>query len=202
MGASAAADQHPENNLPPVTSADHILGNPNAPVIIVEYADTDCPYCQQYQKTLEQIMDQYGKTGQVAWVYRHFAFHPKAPVEAQATECAAELGGNDKFWQYLDLLFSKKDFSVTPYVGLDPDQLPNLAVSIGLDRQAFSTCLASNKYEQKVTDEYNDAIKAGAQGTPYTIIVTANGRIPISSGAISYDVLNSTISTLLNQSPS
>jgi protein-disulfide isomerase len=192
---------HPEENMAPVTGADHILGSPNATVVIVEYSDTECPFCQQYQKTLQRIVDEFGKKGQVAWVYRHFAFHPKAPVEAEATECAAELGGNDKFWQYTDLLFSKKDFTQSPYIGLDSSTLPTLAGSIGLDQKAFSECLASGRYKQKVAASYDEAVKAGAQGTPYTVLVTKNGKIPIYSGAISYETLRAAIATLLNQTP-
>jgi protein-disulfide isomerase len=195
-------------NLPPVTTADHIIGSLDAPVVIVEYADTDCPYCQAFQKTLQQIMAVYGPgtaakpgTNQVAWVYRHFAFHPKAPKEAQATECAAEQGGNDAFWKYLDLLFSQKDFSQVPYEGLDPGQLPVLAGQIGLDTTAFTTCLESGKYATKITQEYNDAIASGAQGTPYTVLVTATARIPITAGAVPYANVKAAIDTLLNSKP-
>ena len=195
--AAVAQSVDQASSMPPVTAADHILGNPNSQIYIVEYGDTDCPYCQEYQSTLHQIITDYGN-GQVAWVYRDFAIHPNSPKEAEATECVAELGGNDKFWQYLDLLFSKKDFTVTPYIGLDPSQLPVLAASIGIDQNAFTTCLNSGKYESKITEEYNDAIAAGAQGTPFTIIVTRNSRIPITTGAVSYTELKAAIDAILN----
>lgn len=199
--AAGVAVIHAEDNTPAITAQDHILGNPNAPVVLVEYADTDCPYCQAFLPTLHKIINQYGPSGQVAWVYRHFAFHPNAPKEAEALECINEIGGNDKFWQYLDLLFSKKDFSQSPYVGIDRAQLPSLASTIGVDQTMFSTCLNSGKYKSKIDSEYNDAVKAGAQGTPYTVIVTRTGKIPITSGAISYDTLNNAIKALLNQTP-
>ena len=198
--AQSAAAGASIQNLPPVTSADHIQGSIDAPIIIVEYADTNCPYCQQFQKTLQQIMSVYGPTGtnQVAWVYRHFAFHPGSSKEAQATECAAELGGNTAFWKYLDLLFSKKDFNQVPYVGLDPGQLPVLAAQIGLNQQDFTTCLESDKYATKVTQEYNDAIASGAEGTPFAVLVTATAKIPITTGAVPYANLKAAIDTLLN----
>src|SRR5437868_3213524 len=84
-----------------VTSDDHILGNPNAPVVIVEYSDTECPFCKQFHTTLRRVMTEYGKDGKVAWVYRHFpidSLHSKARKEAEALECANELGGSVKFW--------------------------------------------------------------------------------------------------------
>lgn len=197
-GTQTEQNLHLEENMPAVNAGDHILGNPNAAVVMVEYSDTDCPYCQSFQPTLRRMVEEYGKDGKVAWVYRHFAFHPNAPKEAEATECAAELGGNEKFWQYLDLLFSKKDFNVQPYKGLDPSQLPILAESIGLNKTAFTTCLNSGKYATKIAQQYDEAVKSGAQGTPYTILVTRNGRLPITSGAITYDQLRGAVDTLIN----
>ncbi len=193
---AAATSSHSEDNMVPVGLTDHIQGNISAPVTIVEYADTDCPFCKEYNNTLHQIMNTYTH-GEVAWVYRHFAFHPNAPKEAEATECAAKLGGNDKFWQYLDLVFSKKDFTKTPYVGLDPKELPVLAGSIGLDKAAFNDCLGSGQFTQKIADDYQNAVKAGAEGTPYSILVTHAGKIAITSGAVPFTSLKSAIDTLL-----
>jgi protein-disulfide isomerase len=201
-GVAEGIQDHPEENMLPVTADDHILGNPNAPIKLVEYSDTDCPYCQNFQKTLNQVMDEYGKDGKVAWVYRHFAFHPKAPKEAEAAECVAEIGGNAKFFEYIDLLFSKKNFTQSPYVGLDPKELPVLAGSIGVDKVAVNSCLESGRYKKKIEDQYQQAIDAGAQGTPHTIIVTKNGKVPITKGAVPYETLKSAIQSLLNEDPS
>ncbi len=78
---------------------DHIRGNPDAPVTLVEYSDFECPFCKRFHPTVKRIVDEYG--GRVRWVYRHFPLdeiHPvKARREAAAAECAAELGGNDAF---------------------------------------------------------------------------------------------------------
>jgi protein-disulfide isomerase len=196
-----AVNTHPEQNMKAVSADEHILGNPNAPIKIVEYSDTDCPYCQAFQPSIHRIINEYGKDGKVAWVYRHLAFHPKAPKEAEATECVAELGGNDKFWQYLDLLFSKKNFKESPYQGLDPAQLPVLAASIGINKAAFTTCLSSGKYAQKVSDSYQDALNSSSPdklGTPYTILVSNSVKVPI-SGAVSYESLKSAVQTMLNE---
>ncbi len=87
--------------MTPITSKDHIRGNPDAPVKIVEYSDTECPFCKRFHTTMKEVMDEYGKDGKVAWVYRHFPLdqlHSKARKEAVALECANEQGGNDKFW--------------------------------------------------------------------------------------------------------
>ncbi|MCI0542492.1 thioredoxin domain-containing protein [bacterium] len=90
-----------------VNPGEHILGNPNAEIFIIEYSDLECPFCKRFHETMKQAMEQYGKDGQVAWVYRHFpldAIHNKARKEAEATECAGELGGNDMFWKYTNKL--------------------------------------------------------------------------------------------------
>lgn len=94
--------------LDPVTEKDRIAGNPQADLTIVEYSDPECPFCKRFHETMMQAMDEYGKQGKVAWVYRHFpldAIHSKARHEAEAIECAGELGGNDKFWEYVNTLY-------------------------------------------------------------------------------------------------
>ncbi|HEY4512581.1 MAG TPA: thioredoxin domain-containing protein [Candidatus Paceibacterota bacterium] len=104
----AVAKQNLEKTLPnmvAVTSADHIKGSLSASVKIVEYSDLECPFCKRFHTTMQEVMNTYNKDGKVAWVFRHFPLaqlHSKAPKEAEATECAAELGGNDGFWKFVD----------------------------------------------------------------------------------------------------
>lgn len=93
-------------NVDPVSASDHIRGNPDAEIVIVEYSDFDCPFCARFHSTMNSVMDQYGE--EVAWVYRHFpleSLHPNAPAVAVASECVAELGGNDAFWKFADSYF-------------------------------------------------------------------------------------------------
>lgn len=173
---------------------DHIRGDIAAPVKIIEYSDTECPFCKRFHPTMQQAVNDYG--GKVAWVYRHFplrSLHSKAAKEAEATECANELGGNDKFWAYLDRVFE-----VTPSNdGLDLAQLPQLAVDVGLDRAKFEMCLNSGKYAQHVRDDENDATAAGARGTPFSIILGVKGeRVPI-GGALPFSAVKSLIDPVL-----
>lgn len=163
----------------PVSADDHILGNPDAPIVAIEFSDLECPFCKNFHVTMQQMLDTYGKDGQVAWVYRHFPLaqlHPKAPKEAEATECAAELGGNTAFWKYLDTIFA-----ITPSNnGLDPARLSETAVTVGLDQSVFDACLASGKYAGEVEKDFNDAVSAGGTGTPYTVLVLTE---PLSAAA-------------------
>jgi protein-disulfide isomerase len=179
---------------------DHILGNPNAAVKVVEYYDLECPHCKTFQATMHQVMEHYGASGQVAWVSRAFplaSIHSKAPQEAAAAECAAEQGGDVAYFKFVD-----KVFEVTPSSnGLDLAQLPAIAESVGLNKATFTTCLNSNKFAKKVADSYAEAMALGAQGTPYTLImvgneaVTLNGNQPYDSMIAAIDAVLQGVST-------
>ncbi len=197
-----------EINLVPVTGADHIFGNPNAPIKIVEYSDTSCPYCKAFHPVMIKLMAEYGPTGKVAWVYRHFPLdkddgsgsilHPNAGTEAQAMECAAQIGGNDKFWEYTHKLYEITP-AVTPQTpaGLDPKELPNIAKSVGLNVVSFNECLESGQFKDKVDQQFIDGLNAGVSGTPYSIIVTpTGGKIPL-MGAQPYASVKAAIEALI-----
>ena len=179
-GAAAAAVQEAvQVNLAPVTSADHIFGNPNADIKIVEYSDTSCPYCKIFHPTIQSIMAKYGPGGKVAWVYRHFpldtpdaqgrVLHPNSNKEAQATECAALLGGNDAFWKYTNRLYEviESDKGVV----LDPKELPKIARFVGLDEDKFMSCLSSDRFNDTVKKQFTTGVSAGVTGTPTNFIV-------------------------------
>lgn len=163
----------------PITSHDHILGNPNAAVRIVEFSDPSCPFCKIFHPTMKKIMETYGPSGNVAWVYRAFpldkpdaqgrVLHPNAGHESQAMECAASLGGNDAFWKFTNRLYD-----ITPSdqgKSLDQTQLPVIAKYAGLDVVAFNECLSSGQNKDKVEKQYLDGVNAGISGTPTSIFV-------------------------------
>lgn len=182
----------------PVTSEDHIFGNPNAEVFIVEYSDLECPFCKVFHPTMKRIMSEYGGSGKVAWVYRHFPIanlHSRAQKESEATECVAELGGNDKFWKYVDSIFNTTGSNNT----LDPAELPKLAASLGIDEKKFNDCLSSGKYSAKVLSSVQDAIKAGARGTPQSILIAPNGEKVSIEGAQPYEVVKALVEAALKQ---
>ncbi len=172
----------PEQQMRAITAADHINGNPNAKVRIVEYSDPSCPFCKVFHNTMKKVMADYGATGNVAWVYRSFPLdkpkpdgsilHPNAGRESQAFECAASLGGNEKFWTYTNRLYE-----ITPSVtnnspkGLDPKELQNIAKFAELNIDDFNNCLATNKFKDKVEADYLDGVNIGINGTPTSIIV-------------------------------
>jgi len=183
-------------NMRPISNDDHIRGNPNAEVIIVEYSDTECPFCGRFHQTMKQIISEYGKDGNVAWVYRHSPLdqlHTKSRNESVALECANELGGNDKFWAYTDRIYE-----VTPTNdGLDPAELPKIATFIGLDVTKFNSCLVSGKYDAKIEADLQNAQITGSNGTPWSIVVKKDGTKTSLNGAYPYANVKQIIDTLL-----
>ncbi len=194
-GPPAQVVAPPTGNLEqmkPIGKDDHVRGNPDAPVKIVEYSDTECPFCKRFHGTMKEVMDEYGKDGEVAWVYRHFPLdqlHSKARKEAVALECAGDQGGNDKFWAYADRLYE-----VTPSNnGLDSAELPKIAQYVGLDMSKFNTCLGSTKYDKHIEDDVQNAIATGGNGTPWSIVVGKNGKKYPLSGAQPYSAVKQII---------
>lgn len=178
---------------------DHVLGNPNAQVKIVEYMDLECPHCKTFHNTMNQVMEYYGLNGDVAWVVRPFPLaqiHSKAPREAEAAECAAAQGGDTAFFKFID-----KVFEVTPSDnGLDLAQLPVIAGEIGLNVETFNQCLSSGTYTQRIADSYNEAIAGGAQGTPFTLLMVGTDSVVL-NGSQPYDSMRAAIDAVLGQLP-
>ena len=215
-------------SIKPISGSEHYLGKPDAPVTIVEYSDFDCPFCKTFHSTMKKLVDAYAKKGDIAWVYRHFPLykgepplHPFAGIKAEASECVAEIGGNDAFWKYADLLFQ----SPIDTDNLDAD-LSKLAVSTGINSNDFQNCLKSSKYADFVESQYNEAIKSGGRGTPFNILlfkkeisgdaktkisetlsvygndiylISEDGKSMSISGALPYEIFVKTINTVLGK---
>lgn len=187
--AGAAAVPEPQPTAVPVVSDDdHIRGNKNAEITIIEYSDFECPFCGNFHPTLQQAMDNYGD--KIRWVYRHFplSFHPQAQPAANAAECAAEQG---KFWEFADGLFANQ-------TTLGDDFYKKLATDVGLNVSKWQDCYSSQKYNTKIETQAQDGANAGVTGTPGSFIVDKNGNaIPI-KGALPYSSVSAAIDQLLN----
>lgn len=172
----------------PVSQADHIVGNPDAPVKLVEYSDIDSSYSKTFQQTMEQLMAQYASGGQVAWVYRHLPLidqHVYAEEHAEAAECAASLGGPSMFWRFIDALNSQAPGDLQ----FDPANYDSVVSSLGLLPQSFDACMKAHTYQQKVSEDFENGIAIGAGGSPFTVLLV-KGQAPITlNGALPYDGL-------------
>lgn len=168
-----------------VNEEDHIRGNPEAPITIIEFSDFQCPFCARFHPTVQQILNDY--PDQVRWVYKHFpldSIHPEARPSAEASECAGEQG---KFWEFADGLFENQSL-------LGSNLYKELASQIGLNLSQFEDCVSSRKYKDHVEADLQDGIKAGITGTPGSFV---NGEKI--SGAVPYGVLEATINRVLAQ---
>lgn len=198
VGDAAAPSYGSADQVDKLRKDDHVRGERNARILLIEYSDLECPFCKRFHPTAQQIVDEY--KGQVAWLYRHFPLdqiHSKARKEAEATECANELGGNEGFWKYTDKLFE-----VTPANnGLDPAELPKIAVQAGLDEVKFNTCLESGKYKDHVEADYQSGVKAGINGTPGNILLdTKTGKTKLIPGALPFEQFKTEIDVMLKES--
>lgn len=183
----------------PVTKGrDHIRGDPAAPVTLVEYSDFECPFCKRFHPTVKRLVEE--SNGKLRWVYRHFPLddlHPlKARKEAVASECAAELGGNDAFWKFTD-----RFFELTPSNNrTDIDTvLPQIAGEIGLDKARFASCLASGRHDKRIAQDAQDAAASGGQGTPWSLIVSKGGKTYPLSGAQPYAAVKQVVDLALEE---
>jgi len=192
-GATRAADgggehdnQAMRNNLSgaaqsirPVGADDHIFGDPDAPVALVEFSDFECPFCARIHPTLERIVQENPDT--VKWVYRHFPLnsHRNAVPAAVASECVARLGGNGAFWQFTKTLFDDQR-------GLGDAFYAQAASALGIPAQEFSACLGSKEIADEVATDLKEAVSAGGGGTPYVVVITAQGNFFPFSGALPY----------------
>lgn len=200
MGGSlsrAVPSKGDPSRVRPVDSADHILGNPDAPVVIVEYADFDCEFCASFGDVLRQIVATSGAKGEVAWVFRQFPLteiHPNALAHARASECVAEAAGNEAFWRFSDLLFANQP--------VEPARYGELAQKAGVtDEDAFASCYAdaANQVDARIEADRQNAFDIGAAGTPYSLVLVKGKRPVVLDGAYPYDALKEIVDEALEK---
>jgi protein-disulfide isomerase len=181
------ANERVKDVRPASRQRDHIYGSPDAPISLIEYSDFECPFCKRFHTTPKDLVDAY--PGEVNWVYRHLPLPMHAPGaqrQAEAAECAAELGGNDAFWAYADAIYARTESNGTGFALVD---LVPLAVEVGLDEKPFQTCLSSERHAERVREDVAEASRLGVNSTP-TVIVRQNrtGAVRLRSGALPMDV--------------
>lgn len=163
----------------PITEDDHFIGNPDAPVTLIEFSDLECPYCKSFHQTMRALMNEYGTDGRLAWVYRHFPLvqlHPKAPREAEAVECVNELSNKTATWNFINRIFE-----VTPANnGLEESRLLSLGEELGVDQEDLLSCMNSGRHSVTVATHLEDAVTSGGRGTPHSVLLLKD---PISDSA-------------------
>lgn len=171
--AQVSSDGHP------------FLGNPDAPVTLIEFSDFQCPFCGKFfRETEPKINEKYIKTGKVKFVYRDFAFLGEESFwAAQGARCAGDQGN---FWQYHDYIFNSQNGENDG--AFSKENLKKFAANLSLNASEFSACLDSEKYLAEVEKDNEDGRNAGVRGTPTVFI---NGRLI--SGALAFKVYEQVI---------
>jgi protein-disulfide isomerase len=174
---------------------DHIRGDAStAQVLIFEYSDSDCPFCEQFHPTLEQVINDY--KGKVAWVYRYFPLdiHPDSHNEAVALQCVGELGGAQAFNSYLDTIIN---VTLTPN-SQTMTTLGTFASQQGIDSAKFASCVANPATSATIDASIKEAESIGAQGTPFSVLVDVKtGKQIIIPGAYPLTDVENDINSLL-----
>jgi len=164
----------------------HVRGPAGAPVTLVEFADYECPYCQQAQPIVDRLEAEY--KGKIAFVYKDYPLpmHPHAQKAAEAARCAGVQG---KYWEYHDALLTKK--------GLEINEMKADAAELGLNSAAFDKCLDSGEQAGPVRASYDEATQKGIEGTPSFFL---NGRFL--NGMPTYEAMRQAIEEELKRGSS
>jgi len=185
----------PEFYKHPMTSA-NMMGDPNAPVVIEGYSDFGCGHCASFAETTsKQLSEEFIKTGKVFFIFHSVGGligSQTTPIAAEAAYCA---GDQNKFWEFHDTIFANQYqlFFADPKTDIKK-YFGSFAEDLGLDIDAFQSCIDGGKYRDKVSQDEADARKAGVDGTPTFFI---NGEVI--RGAQPYEVFKRAIESKLNQ---
>jgi len=155
------------------------MGDPNAPVTIIEYSDFQCPFCKRFSDQTEPLItENYVATGDVYFVFRTMGnfisdnIHKGKTESRDAAEAAYCAGDQGKFWEFKDILYAN-------WLGEDagsftPARINAMAEALDLDMEAFNDCVESGKYRERVQTDETDGIQACVTGTPSFLI---NGKL-------------------------
>lgn len=177
-------------------AGDQSRGDADAPIVVVEFSDFQCPYCKRHNDQTQPTLDEkYVDTGQVRWVFKHFplAIHPQAPAAGVAAECAADQG---KFWEMYNTIFANVDaWSIN-----DPSPVfADLAGELGLDVDAFSACVSAGDKMAEVQSDAADGTSF-VRGTP-TFVLFGSGQPRLIAGALPVDSFVAEIEKLIEALP-
>jgi protein-disulfide isomerase len=147
----------PSKLRPPLHEQDHVWGRPDAPVMLMEFGDYQCPHCAKAHPVVKQLQEKYAD--KIKFAFRHFPMsqtHPQAKAAAIAAEAA---GRQDKFWEMHDMIFEHQ-------ATLDEQAFLPFAQALQLDMEAFQKDLADESLAAKVEADFESGVRSGVNGTP------------------------------------
>lgn len=185
------AEQQPSNEPVDISITESMprLGNADAPVVLVEYADYQCPFCGKFfSETFSKLKTEFIDTGKIRFYYQDFAFlGEESQFAAEAAKCAKEQG---KFWEYHDYLYTHQDGENEG--AFTQVNLKKFAAELGLDQTKFNNCVDSRVYKPDVEAESSQGQSYGVSATPTVFI---NGQKY--EGAQDFDVYKQAIEKAL-----
>lgn len=175
-----------------VSPEDHIIGNPSAPIAVIEYSDIDSAYGKKLQLTMEQLMTDYANGGKVAWVYRNFplaSISGNSAMHALAAECATSISTPGMFFRFIDALNAAAPNTVT----FNPKNYGSIVAQLSLPEDKFNACMSAKTFEAKIHADYDNAIAAGATEAPYIVLQVQGEKPRAIHGAPPYKALKEII---------
>lgn len=151
-----------------------IRGDANAEIMLVEYSDYECPFCNRFHDTPKQIVE--SSNGKVSWAWKHFPLtqiHPNAQPASVAAECVNKLSGAENFWKFSDMLINNQQILSENFYIAEASKL-------GINANNFSTCLKDPAMAEIVSKDLSEGESLGVSGTPSTFVVrNENGKLTI-----------------------
>ena len=172
-----------------------ILGDPNAPITLIEFGDYQCHFCNvYYQNTEHVIYENYVMTGKVNVIFKDYTIiGPDSTIAAIGAHCAGEQG---KFWEYHNTLYDNWNGENNGWAG--QENIFRFAEKVELNMDEFIECNIDKRYEQKISKSSNDARTLGVTGTPAFYIISMNSQqVEFISGAQPYEVFEKTFNSML-----
>ena len=171
-----------------------LLGNPDAPITIVEFGDYQCKQCYNwFHNTKPVIFENYVDSGKVNFVFVDLAYLGRdSPIAAQASYCAEDQG---EYWEYHNVLYNSQESLDDGWA--NSEKLKAFAFDLGLDMDLFESCLDSEKYSKRVQYNIEQARENGVRGTPWFFIVGPGGQQQEINGAQSYSVFKQVIDSMI-----
>jgi protein-disulfide isomerase len=171
-----------------------MLGDPNASVTVVEWGDYQCTYCYRFhENTKDIVFANFVDNGKIRFAFRDFTLNgPASVLAAEASYCA---GDQNNYWAYHDELYKNWEGENTGWVTMD--NLKKFALNVGLDIDIFDKCMQSNKYKQKVLDNYKYGQSIGVNATPTFIIIDKEGDARVIRGAQPYTIFDQVLNEML-----
>lgn len=162
-----------------------ILGDPNAPITLVEFGDYQCYFCNQFFHTTEEnLFKNYVETGKVKVIFKDYTIiGPDSNTAAHAAHCADDQG---QFWKYHDTLYNNWNGENTGWAS--SENLLQFARDMELDIDKFSKCMMDSKYTAIITNSNQDAKDLGLTGTPAFFIIGPDSKVTMIEGAQPYDI--------------